>query len=183
MFTVVDDYNSIDKLERLGNDLMKRGWTTAQVEKLLGRNLMRLYGEVWAAVSRRLRIVPIVNVAAKGCSSLPEISTQSCLRSLPHRKGRCDKIWIVERSEGNCDEIVELVVEFAVDLVMHVGAALRAEVEGGAVAAVGDVDPALRLALDRDLLRRPARLHREGATRALLAIEAVADGNSYRARP
>lgn len=47
VFTVVRDYNSIDKLERLGSDLMKRGWTTAQVEKLLGRNLLRLYGEVW----------------------------------------------------------------------------------------------------------------------------------------
>lgn len=47
VFTVVRDYNSIDKLERLGNDLMKRGWTTARVEKLLGRNLVRLYGEVW----------------------------------------------------------------------------------------------------------------------------------------
>ena len=47
VFTVVEDYNSIDKLERLGNDLMKRGWTTTQVEKLLGRNLLRLYGEVW----------------------------------------------------------------------------------------------------------------------------------------
>lgn len=48
VFTVVRDYNSIDKLERLGADLMKRGWTTGQVEKLLGANLMRLYGEVWA---------------------------------------------------------------------------------------------------------------------------------------
>jgi membrane dipeptidase len=47
VFTVVRDYNSIDKLERLGSDLMKRGWTAAQVEKLLGRNLLRLYGEVW----------------------------------------------------------------------------------------------------------------------------------------
>jgi membrane dipeptidase len=49
VFTVVRDYNSIDKLERLGTDLMKRGWTTAQVEKLLGENLMRLYREVWSA--------------------------------------------------------------------------------------------------------------------------------------
>jgi membrane dipeptidase len=47
VFTVVRDYNSIDKLERLGTDLMKRGWTTAQIEKLLGRNLLRLYAEVW----------------------------------------------------------------------------------------------------------------------------------------
>lgn len=47
VFTVVEDYNSIDKLERLGRDLTKRGWTSAQVEKLLGRNLMRLYTETW----------------------------------------------------------------------------------------------------------------------------------------
>jgi membrane dipeptidase len=49
VFTVVEDYNSIDKLERLGNDLMKRGWTMARVEKLLGLNLQRLYGDVWGA--------------------------------------------------------------------------------------------------------------------------------------
>jgi microsomal dipeptidase-like Zn-dependent dipeptidase len=41
-----EDYNSVDKLERLGTGLMKRGWTTTQVEELLGRNLLRLYGEV-----------------------------------------------------------------------------------------------------------------------------------------
>jgi membrane dipeptidase len=47
VFPLVRDYNSIDKLERLGSDLMKRGWTSARVEKLLGLNLLRLYGEVW----------------------------------------------------------------------------------------------------------------------------------------
>ena len=47
VFPLVRDYNSIDKLERLGSDLIKRGWTTTRVEKLLGRNLLRLYGEVW----------------------------------------------------------------------------------------------------------------------------------------
>jgi membrane dipeptidase len=47
VFPLVLDYNSIDKLERLGSDLMKRGWTEARVEKLLGGNLMRLYGEAW----------------------------------------------------------------------------------------------------------------------------------------
>jgi membrane dipeptidase len=47
VFPLVLDYNSIDKLERLGSDLMKRGWTTARVEKLLGANLLRLYAEVW----------------------------------------------------------------------------------------------------------------------------------------
>lgn len=47
VFPLVRDYNSIDKLERLGDALGKRGWTTTRVEKLLGRNLVRLYGDVW----------------------------------------------------------------------------------------------------------------------------------------
>jgi membrane dipeptidase len=47
VFPLVLDYNSIDKMERLGTDLMKRGWSAARVEKLLGGNLMRLYAEVW----------------------------------------------------------------------------------------------------------------------------------------
>lgn len=47
VFPLVLDYNSIDKMERLGTDLIKRGWTTARVEKLLGGNLMRLYGDTW----------------------------------------------------------------------------------------------------------------------------------------
>lgn len=47
VFPLVMDYNSIDKLERLGSDLLKRGWTMARVEKLLGANLLRLYSDVW----------------------------------------------------------------------------------------------------------------------------------------
>lgn len=49
VFTIVRDYNSIDKLERLATDLQKRGWSAAQVEKLLGGNLMRLYAETWGS--------------------------------------------------------------------------------------------------------------------------------------
>lgn len=47
VFTVVMDYNSIDKYERLAAALQKRGWTMAQVEKLFGTNLLRVYREVW----------------------------------------------------------------------------------------------------------------------------------------
>jgi membrane dipeptidase len=47
VFPLVRDYNSIDKLERLGNALLKRGWTIGRVEKLFGRNLIRLYGDAW----------------------------------------------------------------------------------------------------------------------------------------
>jgi membrane dipeptidase len=47
VFPLVSDYNTIDKLERLGTNLMRRGWTQARIEKLLGGNLVRLYGEAW----------------------------------------------------------------------------------------------------------------------------------------
>ena len=47
VFTLVLDYNSLDKFERLAAALQKRGWSSAQVEKLLGANLLRVYGEVW----------------------------------------------------------------------------------------------------------------------------------------
>jgi membrane dipeptidase len=49
VFTVVEDYNSLDKLQRVGAALMKRGWTAAQVDKLFGGNLMRLYADAWGA--------------------------------------------------------------------------------------------------------------------------------------
>ncbi len=47
VFPLVLDYNSLDKFERLASALMARGWTTARLEKLMGGNLMRLYGDVW----------------------------------------------------------------------------------------------------------------------------------------
>ena len=47
VFTVVMDYNSIDKFERLASALAKRGWSGRQVEKLLGGNLVRLFATVW----------------------------------------------------------------------------------------------------------------------------------------
>jgi membrane dipeptidase len=49
VFTVVEDYNSLDKLQRISADLMKRGWTQARLDKLLGGNLLRLYGDAWGA--------------------------------------------------------------------------------------------------------------------------------------
>ncbi|MEQ1497925.1 MAG: membrane dipeptidase, partial [Novosphingobium sp.] len=47
VFTIVAAYNSIDKFERLAAALAKRGWTSRQVEKLYGSNLLRLFAEVW----------------------------------------------------------------------------------------------------------------------------------------
>ncbi len=49
VFPVVMDYNRLDRLPRLADALIARGWTQDRVEKLLGRNLLRLYREVWGA--------------------------------------------------------------------------------------------------------------------------------------
>jgi membrane dipeptidase len=46
-YPIVEDYNSIDRLQRLANDLARRGWTQRQLEKLLGLNFLRVYGEAW----------------------------------------------------------------------------------------------------------------------------------------
>lgn len=47
VFTVVMDYNSLDKFDRLALALSKRGWSDARIEKLYGANLLRTYSEVW----------------------------------------------------------------------------------------------------------------------------------------
>jgi len=44
---VVEAYNSIDRYRRIASDLIKRGWTQAQVEKLMGGNFLRVYREAW----------------------------------------------------------------------------------------------------------------------------------------
>src|SRR5687767_10077692 len=51
---------------------------------------------------------------------------------------------------------------------------------GDPVAAVGEVDPVLRLPVDRDLVGRPARLDRKSAAGALLAVEAMARRHPHR---
>ncbi len=47
VFTVVMDYNSLDKFDRLALALGKRGWSEGRIEKLYGANLLRVYSEVW----------------------------------------------------------------------------------------------------------------------------------------
>ena len=47
VFTVVMDYNSLDKFDRLALALSKRGWSDTRIEKLYGANLLRVYSEVW----------------------------------------------------------------------------------------------------------------------------------------
>ena len=44
---VVEAYNSVDRYRRIAADLIKRGWTQARVEKLMGGNFLRVYREAW----------------------------------------------------------------------------------------------------------------------------------------
>lgn len=47
VYTMVADYNSIDRYRRLARDLEKRGWSAARLEKLFGGNFLRVYKEAW----------------------------------------------------------------------------------------------------------------------------------------
>lgn len=47
VYTVVADYNTVDRYQRLARDLEKRGWSTARLEKLFGSNFLRTYREAW----------------------------------------------------------------------------------------------------------------------------------------
>ena len=44
---VIEAYNSIDRYRRVAEDLIKRGWSQARVEKLMGGNFLRVYREAW----------------------------------------------------------------------------------------------------------------------------------------
>ena len=40
-------FESMESLEDLSNHLLDRGWSEADLRKLLGENLMRVYGQNW----------------------------------------------------------------------------------------------------------------------------------------
>jgi membrane dipeptidase len=47
VYTLVADYNSLDRYRRLAADLGKRGWSQTRLEKLFGGNFLRVYREAW----------------------------------------------------------------------------------------------------------------------------------------
>ena len=47
VYTMVADYNSVDRYRRFVDDLSKRGWSQARLEKLMGGNFLRVYREAW----------------------------------------------------------------------------------------------------------------------------------------
>lgn len=49
VLNLVEGYNDAARFDRIGDDLRRRGWSAASVEKLLGGNFVRLFSEVWGA--------------------------------------------------------------------------------------------------------------------------------------
>jgi membrane dipeptidase len=49
VFNIVWDWDSYMRFELLADGLAAAGWTAAQIEKVLGGNLMRLYAQTWEA--------------------------------------------------------------------------------------------------------------------------------------
>ena len=47
VYTMVADYNSLDRYRRLARDLEKRGWIVGRLEKLFGGNFLRVYKDAW----------------------------------------------------------------------------------------------------------------------------------------
>jgi membrane dipeptidase len=47
VFNLVEGYNDAPRYSSLASDLAARGWTAARIEKLLGGNFVRLFGETW----------------------------------------------------------------------------------------------------------------------------------------
>ena len=47
VYPMVEDYNSVDRYHRFVEDLAKRGWSQARLEKLMGGNFLRVYKEAW----------------------------------------------------------------------------------------------------------------------------------------
>jgi membrane dipeptidase len=47
VFNLVPEYNDARRLVTLANDLSDRGWSAKRIEKILGTNFVRLFGEVW----------------------------------------------------------------------------------------------------------------------------------------
>src|SRR6202035_3865536 len=96
-------------------------------------------------------------------------------RPLPHRNGRCRKIWVGEAADSNGDVSRE-----AFALPIDGGTARRTEMKGDRVAAFGRPHPRRCLASEGDLLPAVARLVADHAPGAALALQAVAHRNTRR---
>ncbi len=46
-YQLIPEYNDARRFQRLADDLVARGWSERRVEKVLGSNFARVYGDVW----------------------------------------------------------------------------------------------------------------------------------------
>jgi membrane dipeptidase len=49
VFNLIPEYNEPRRFAKLAEDLVRRGWKSSRVEKILGANFARLFREVWAS--------------------------------------------------------------------------------------------------------------------------------------
>ena len=47
VFNLIPEYNEPRRFQKLADDLARRGWASGRIEKILGRNFVRLFGDVW----------------------------------------------------------------------------------------------------------------------------------------
>lgn len=47
VMNLVEGYNDVDRMNNIAADLKARGWTETRIDKVLGGNLLRLFGDVW----------------------------------------------------------------------------------------------------------------------------------------
>ena len=47
VYPYIEDYNTLDRYRRFANDLARRGWSQARLEKLMGGNFLRVYRDAW----------------------------------------------------------------------------------------------------------------------------------------
>ena len=48
VFNLIPEYNSPRRFKTLADDLSRRGWPAARIDKILGANFARLFGAVWS---------------------------------------------------------------------------------------------------------------------------------------
>jgi membrane dipeptidase len=49
IFNILAEWDDHLRFRHLADGLARAGWSSARIEKVLGGNLLRLYGEVWGA--------------------------------------------------------------------------------------------------------------------------------------
>ena len=98
------------------------------------------------------------------------------LAFLPHGEFWRREFRVGEGAKRDSDQAVELTL----NAVVNRRSAVRAEVVGDLVPAVGKMNPNPGLTLDRDLVRGPAGLGREGTAGPFLAIEAMTHRDANR---